>query len=313
MALIEIENLTKIYKTKSKFQKKYIEKKAVNNISLRIEKGEILGFIGPNGAGKSTTIKMLSGILIPTSGTIKIDQLDPTKNRKKLAYIIGTVFGQKSQLWLHLPPIDTFKLLGNIYDIPNEELKKRIDFFIDKFELSEILYQPVRKLSLGQRIKCEIAASLLHKPKILFLDEPTIGLDIIIKKKIRELIKDMNKEYDTTIILTSHDISDIEKLCNRVVIINKGEIIFENSLKNLKYNFLNKKVISLKTSNKINLNIKGIKTLKHKEFSAKIEVDTKEKQLKKVIDELMEKNEILDINIADIPLEEIIEMIYKYN
>jgi len=347
MALIEIKNLTKKYKINTKVAKdlsntedkqirnnttkpnnihkiknKFINKNklnlkkkteilAVDNISFEIEQGEILGFIGPNGAGKSTTIKMLSGILTPTSGSIKINGLTPYKHRKKLSYIIGTVFGQKSQLWLHLPPLETFKLLGDIYDIPQNKLKRRIDFLIEQFDLKDILYQPVRKLSLGQRIKCEIAASLLHKPEILFLDEPTIGLDIIIKKSIRELIKSMNKNYGTTIILTSHDIADIEKLCKRIIIINHGKIIYDNTLNNLKYNFLNKKVISLKTSNNINLNIPEIKILKQKDFSAKIEVDTDKKPLKNIIDSLLEKNDILDINISDIPLEEVIEMIFK--
>jgi len=314
MNAISVKDLSKTYtiiQKKGLLKNLKIEKKAVDNISFSIEKGEILGFIGPNGAGKSTTIKMMSGILRPTSGDISILSLDPQKQRKKLAYKIGTVFGQKSQLWIHLPPYDTFQLLGKIYDLPKNILKQKIEEFTEYFDLSDIIYQPVRKLSLGQRIRCEIASSLLHEPEILFLDEPTIGLDIIVKKNIRDLILEMNKKYRTTIILTSHDVSDIEKLCDRTIIINNGKIVYEDSVKILKYNFLQKKLISLKTENEINLSIDGIEILKEKKYSAKIEINTKIKPLHEYIDRLIQLNNVLDINISDIPLEEIIGNIYK--
>lgn len=301
--IVEAKNLTK------QFVK---EKKAVDNISFDISKGEILGFIGPNGAGKSTTIKMLSGILSPTEGFITVLGYNPTKERKKLARHIGTVFGQKSQLWMHLPPIETFKLLGVLYDIDKNILNQRIEKFVELFELKEIMNSQVRRLSLGERIKCEIAASLIHNPKVLFLDEPTIGLDVVIKKVIRDLIIKMNKEGNVTILLTSHDIGDIEKLCDRVIIINNGKVVFENSMKFLKYNFLGKKIVSIKTENPTDIKqIEGINILKQKDYSAKIEVDTKINSIKDIIDYIVATNTILDITIDDIPLEEVISEIYN--
>ncbi|KYC44969.1 MAG: Trehalose/maltose import ATP-binding protein MalK [Candidatus Methanofastidiosum methylothiophilum] len=305
MKAVEVKNLTK------EFVK---GKKAVDNISFDINKGEILGFIGPNGAGKSTTIKMLSGILTPTEGSISVLGFNPTKERKKLAKSIGTVFGQKSQLWMHLPPIETFKLLGVLYDVNSKILKERIDKFTELFELKEIINTQVRKLSLGERIKCEIAASLIHNPEVLFLDEPTIGLDVVIKKVIRDLIIKMNQDEQVTILLTSHDIGDIEKLCDRVIIINNGKVVFENSMKFLKYNYLGKKIISVKTENIFALNeLEGVTILKQKDYSAKLEVDSRVNSIKDIIDMIVSKNIILDITIDDIPLEEVIGQIYKNN
>jgi len=243
MSIIEVKNLNKEFKIKEKekgikgsiksiVKPKYKEINAVDNISFSVEKGEILAFIGPNGAGKSTTIKMLTGILYPTSGNIEVMGLNPSKQRKQLAYKIGTVFGQKEQLWMHLTPYDNFKFFGAIYDIPDSFVEKRIEELKITFELETFINTPVKNLSLGQRIRCEIAAALIHKPEILFLDEPTIGLDPVVKETIRTLIKRMNKEYKTTIFLTSHDVGDIEKLCKRVIIINNGKIIMDDTMEN---------------------------------------------------------------------------------
>ena len=209
MTAISIKNLSKEFRVKTKkkgfkgslkslVKPKYKIIKAVDNISFSIEKGEMVAFIGPNGAGKSTTIKMMTGILYPNKGNIDVLGLNPTKDRKKLAYEIGCVFGQKEQLWTHLSPYDNFKFFGAIYDIPKQRVEKKIKEFVDLFEIEEFLNTPVRNLSLGQRIRCEIIASLIHEPKILFLDEPTIGLDPVVKENIRTLIKRMNKEYKTT-------------------------------------------------------------------------------------------------------------------
>ena len=236
--IIEIKHLSKTFKIKEKekgfkgslksiFKPKYKIKKAVNNLSLTVEKGEVIAFIGPNGAGKSTTIKMLTGILTPTKGEAIVTGINPAKQRKKLAYKIGTVFGQKEQLWTHLTPYDNFKFFGAIYDLKDYEIERRIKELNDTLELDEFINTPVRNLSLGQRIRCEIAASLIHKPEILFLDEPTIGLDPVVKENIRVLIKRMNKEFGTTIFLTSHDVGDIEKLCKRVIIINDGKVVLD--------------------------------------------------------------------------------------
>ena len=250
MSIIEVKGLNKKFKVKEKekgikgslksiIKPKYKTINAVNDINFNVEQGEMLAFIGPNGAGKSTTIKMLTGILYPTSGEITVLGLNPSKKRKQLAYKIGTVFGQKEQLWTHLTPYDNLKFFGAIYDIPDNEIEERIEELKKTFELDEFINTPVRNLSLGQRIRCEIVAALIHKPQILFLDEPTIGLDPVVKENIRKLIKKMNKEFNTTIFLTSHDIGDIEKLCKRVVIINHGKIIMDDSMKNIKSNYTN--------------------------------------------------------------------------
>ena len=322
MSIIEVSKLSKTFKLKTKekglkgslksiIKPRYKYVKAVNNVSFKVEKGEILAFIGPNGAGKSTTIKMLTGILYNTKGSIKVQGLDPTKDRKKLAYNIGTVFGQKEQLWTHLTPYDNFKFFGAIYDIPNSRVEKKIQELKDLFELEDFINTPVRNLSLGQRIRCEIVASLIHEPKILFLDEPTIGLDPVVKEKIRILIKRMNKEYKTTIFLTSHDIGDIEKLCKRVIIISNGELVLDDTMENLKYRYLNKKIVEVKMKEKVNLDdTDGITILKDKGYNLKLEVDTTKKNVLDAVNMLNPDN-IVDINISNTPLEEIISNIYK--
>ena len=320
--IIEIKHLSKTFKIKEKekgfkgslksiIKPKYRLKKAVNNINLSIDKGEIIAFIGPNGAGKSTTIKMLTGILCPSSGRAMVSGINPAKQRKKLAYKIGTVFGQKEQLWTHLTPYDNFKFFGAIYDLKDYEIEKRMKELNDTLELNDFINTPVRNLSLGQRIRCEIAASLIHKPEILFLDEPTIGLDPVVKENIRVLIKRMNKEFGTTIFLTSHDVGDIEKLCKRVIIINDGKVVLDDSMSNLKYNYLNKKIIEVKMKEKVNLSDEdGITVLKDKGYSLKLSIDVSKKSVSDVI-KMLDTDKIIDINISNEPLENIIANIYK--
>ena len=322
MAVIEVKNLTKNFKVKKKekgfigslksiFKPNYKTIEAVKGIDFEVNEGEVIAFIGPNGAGKSTSIKMMTGILYPTCGTINVLGIDPTKQRKKLAYEIGTVFGQKEQLWMHLTPYDNFKFFGAIYDLTDIESEERIKELVELFDIKDILDTPVRNLSLGQRIRCEIAASLIHRPKILFLDEPTIGLDPVVKESIRKLIKKMNKEYHTTVFLTSHDVSDIEKLCKRVIIINKGAIVLDDSMENLKYHYLNKKIVELKLSHEIDFsNVDGIRVLKRKDNNIKIEVDLKKKSLSDLW-KFINPEYIQDVNISNTPLEEIISDIYK--
>lgn len=322
MAIIEVKKLSKTFRVKLKekglkgslksiFKPKYKLVKAVNNISFEVEKGEIIAFIGPNGAGKSTTIKMLTSIIYPDKGKVSVLGLDSSKERKKLAYEIGTVFGQKEQLWTHLTPYDNFKFFGAIYDIPEQVVEKKIDEYRVLFELDEFINTPVRSLSLGQRIRCEIVASLIHNPKVLFLDEPTIGLDPVVKENIRTLIKRLNKEYKTTIFLTSHDVGDIEKLCKRVIIINNGTIVLDDTMENLKYHYLNKKIVEAKMKEKINLDDEdGIKVLKDKGYNLKVEVDLTKKSISDAI-KLLDPDKVVDINISNIPLENIISDIYK--
>ena len=322
MAIIEVKNLSNDFKVKLKskgfkgslksiIKPSYKTVKAVKNISFEVEKGEVIAFIGPNGAGKSTTIKMLTGILYPDKGDIKVLGIDPRKERKKLAYNIGTVFGQKEQLWMHLTPYDNFKFFGAIYDIPEYAVEKKIEELKQVFELEEFIDTPVRNLSLGQRIRCEIVASLIHEPSVLFLDEPTIGLDPVVKENIRTLIKRMNKEYKTTIFLTSHDISDIEKLCKRVIIINSGQVVLDDSMENLKYHYLNNKIVDVKMKEKVNLEDEdGLTILKDKGYNLKIEVDTKKRSITDAL-KLLNPDNIIDINISNTPLEDIISNIYK--
>ncbi len=258
--IIEVKNLKKVFQKKIKrpglknlLKPEYEEFKAVDGISFKINKGERIAFVGPNGAGKSTTIKMLTGILHPTDGTIKVAGLDPIKDRKKVAYKIGCLFGQKSSLWMHLTAFDSYKLFGAIYDLDEDTTLKRINQLVEMFEIEDLIYTPVRKLSLGQRMICEIVGVLLHEPEIIFLDEPTIGLDIVVKEKVRKLIKDINEKSNVTVFLTSHDVSDIEKLCDRVIIIDKGKIVIDENVKSLKSKYIKKKVVTIKQEETIPL------------------------------------------------------------
>ncbi len=258
--IIEVKNLRKTFERKEKgktlkefFNPKVIEFKAVDNISFEVHKGERIAFVGPNGAGKSTTIKMLTGILHPTSGEIRVAGFNPASQRKKVAYKIGCLFGQKSSLWMHLPAIDSYKLFGAIYDLDDDVALKRINHLIETFKIQDLVNIPVRRLSLGQRMICEIVGVLIHEPEIVFLDEPTIGLDIVVKERVRELIKDINEKSNVTVFLTSHDVSDIEKLCDRVIIIDKGKIVIDEKIEALKEKYLKKKTITIKQEETISL------------------------------------------------------------
>lgn len=322
MKVIEAEELTKNFHVKRKdkgmkgsikaiFHPQTEEIRAVDRVSFGVEEGEVLAFIGPNGAGKSTTIKMLTGILYPDSGRVEVLGIDPVKKRKQLAYQIGTVFGQKEQLWTHLTPYDNFRFFGAIYDLSDEESERRIAELAEIFELADFINTPVRNLSLGQRIRCEIVASLIHKPRVLFLDEPTIGLDPVVKENIRMLIRQMNKELHTTIFLTSHDIGDIEKLCKRIVIVNSGQIVMDDSMAHLKYHYLNKKIVEVKLQEEAVLpQAAGITVLKQKGSHVRLEVDT---SVMKINDALrsIDAEHVEDINISNIPLENIIMEIYR--
>ena len=306
---IIVENLEKNFTVKQKHEKQII--KAVSDVSFNIDKGEIVAFIGPNGAGKSTTIKMLTGIIEPTGGKILVDGLNPSTQRKKLAYSIGCMFGQKSQLYMHLTVRDSYKLLCSIYDINHNEAKKRIDEIADMFEIQDLLDRVVRKLSLGQRMICEIAGSILHKPDIIFLDEPTIGLDLFAKARIRNIIKMLNEERGTTIFLTSHDTGDVEALCNRIIIINNGTLVMDSGIEELKNNYL--------TTKKVNISYDNV--VKQKEFkypvkevnSNKIELllDKTKDNVGDVLSYFTSIGNISDIQIESTPLEDVIKKIYS--
>ncbi|RHR05896.1 ATP-binding cassette domain-containing protein [Ruminococcus sp. AF20-12LB] len=241
MESIAVKNLYKIYKISQRqegftgmvkylFHPQYKEKEAVKGISFSIHQGECVAFLGANGAGKSTTIKMLTGIMKPTEGKISVMGNDPFRERIRNAGNIGVVFGQKTQLWWDIPVKDSFELLHSIYEIPDKDYKGNLDLFKEILELEEFMDQPARKLSLGQRVRADIAAALLHDPPILFLDEPTIGLDVAVKQKVYQFLQYINKEKKTTILLTSHDLKDMEWLCRRLIILEKGEILFDDEI-----------------------------------------------------------------------------------
>lgn len=301
--IIEACNLTKKFRLKKTgkglknlFKPQYKTVIAVNSISFAIKPGERVAFIGPNGAGKSTTIKMLSSILYPTSGEARVLGMIPWSNRRRLAYDIGTVFGQRSQLWYHLPVQDSFALMGKIYNVPEIAFKKRLSRLVRLFEIRDLLNSPTRSLSLGQRMRCEIVASLIHNPKVLFLDEPTIGLDITAKAIIRNLIRQQALEEETTLLLTSHDTDDMEKVCDRVIVINKGKLIFDDSLTTLRDSYLNKKYLEITTES-------GEKIRKV--------IDTRQIPVKKALDELVQTYHVADLTVENPPMEEIIKEIYN--
>lgn len=320
---IELLGLTKKFKTRQKeagllgsfkslFKSNIKEVVAVDNISFSIKKGEIVGFIGANGAGKSTTIKILSGILFPDSGKIQVLGMNPQDERKKLAYRIGCVFGQKPQLWYHLPAIDTFNLFSKIYELDEKEYTQRLKYLVDLFEIKDLLNTPVRKLSLGERMKCEIVASMLHRPEVLFLDEPTIGLDIVAKQKIRELILELNRKEKVTILLTSHDTQDIERICKRIIIINHGRLVYDNSLEKLEKTYLKNKIVAVKFISPFKgISLKGVKIIKSEKYLAEFEISTPTISIQKFIDALINKYEIADMDITGVPIEEVITRIYQ--
>jgi ABC-2 type transport system ATP-binding protein len=237
---VRVNNLRKVYevhKRRGLFRREKLDVVSVDGVSFDVPMGQALAFIGPNGAGKSTTIRMLTGILRPTSGDARVLGLTPWKDRAKLAHNIGAVFGQRSQLWYHLPASDTFELLARVYNLDAREFKSRRDELIERFNLAEFLDVPVRKLSLGQRMRAEVAASLLHKPRLLLLDEPTIGLDINARQQLRDLIRQWNREEGLTVFLTSHDTGDIESVAERVIVINHGRLVLDDKVENLRRKF----------------------------------------------------------------------------
>lgn len=287
---------------------------AVKGLNLEIAGGESVAFIGPNGAGKSTTIKMLTGILHPSYGEAQVLGLIPWQDRQRLAFKIGTVFGQKSQLWYHIPPADSFFLLGRIFELDHSAFRQREAELVDRFQLQDFFHVPVRKLSLGQRMRAELAAALLHEPQVLFLDEPTIGLDVVARQNMRGLIKEIN-ELGITVFLTSHDTGDIENLCRRVIMIDNGDIVIDQSINSLKRGHLATKIIRVRLETAVAAlpNIAGAQILKHKGAGIKIALDTAQLSIDELYMRLRELAPIADITIGDPPLEDVIANIYRHN
>jgi ABC-2 type transport system ATP-binding protein len=326
MPVIQVTDLQKTFQSKRKaaglsgsmralIKPEYSTVEAVRGLSFQMEAGELLGFIGPNGAGKSTTIKMLTGILLPSGGQAQVLGYTPWKQRRELAFHIGTVFGQRPQLWYHLPAIDTFALFGKIYEMDERETKKRIGQLSAAFEIGNLLETPVRKLSLGQRMRCEVAASLLHHPKLLLLDEPSIGLDVVAKQRIRDSIRRMAREENVGVLLTSHDAGDLEALCKRVIIINHGQIVYEDRVSNLKRRFLTSKLVEVRYAEEVpqDFSLNGMDVLKVGRYGVKLRFDTNKTPVDRVLTMLSTYGQVMDINISDPPLEEIIGKIYETN
>jgi ABC-2 type transport system ATP-binding protein len=321
--LIKLEGISKSYKIakrasglrqamKALFYREHTIVPALNDISFSIEPGEIVGYIGPNGAGKSTTIKIMSGILVPDKGNCNIMGFTPWKDRVQYVKNIGVVFGQRSQLWWDVPVIDSFELLRDIYKVSQAEYRHNLHLLVEALELESILNSPVRQLSLGQRMRCEIAASLLHSPKILFLDEPTIGLDAVSKIAVRQFIKKINQEKGVTIILTTHDMSDIEALAERVILIGKGTLLYDGSLAELRKRFGTQKTITVEyQENPHPFHIPGTTMLSWSPERAVLSVDTESILISEVIAQLSNKVELIDVAIETRPIEEIIVELYK--
>lgn len=314
MNAVELKNLRKVFLLKKGglFNRYSSEVVAVHGIDLSVAQGESVAFIGPNGAGKSTTIKILTGIMRPSGGTASVLGLTPWSDRTQLAYKIGAVFGQRSQLWYHLPPDDSFELLARIYNLPKSDYVKRRNMLIERFSLGAFLHTPVRKLSLGQRMRAEIAASLLHAPQVIFLDEPTIGLDVIARQELRDLICEWNRDHGLTVFLTSHDAGDIESVAKRVVMINHGRVVLDDRVSNVRRKLLGAKVISAKFQDLPDLLVlDGVTVLERTSYAMKLEVDTETIDIDRVTSAILKAGRVADITIEDPPLEDVIAHIYN--
>ena len=327
--MIKVENLSKEFKISKKypgfkgalrsfFSTEYTIKKAVDDISFEINDGEIVGYIGANGAGKSTTIKMMTGILTPSSGRIIVDGVIPYENREKNAKNIGVVFGQKTQLWWDLAVSETLPLLKDIYGVSDEDYEERMNYFKEILGLDEFFLSPVRTLSLGQRMRADLAAALIHNPKIIYLDEPTIGLDVVVKESVRKAIKDINEKYGTTIILTTHDLNDIEELCNRIIIIDSGKKIYDGELEGVKEQFGYLTTIEIQLKDKSNIEKINFARFKDDDFKlnmkeSKINITFNKNNISSadIIGEVMKKSKVIDFNIKETSIEDIVKKMYK--
>ena len=322
--MIQAENLTKVYKipekdpgvagaVKALFRPRYKSKPAVTDVSFKIEPGEIVGYIGVNGAGKSTTIKMLTGILVPTAGQVQVLGRDPHRDRVANARDVGVVFGQRTQLWWDLAFIESLTMVGRIYDVPDARFKQLIDEFAETLDLKELLKVPIRNMSLGQKMRAELAATLIHEPRIVYLDEPTIGLDLLVKERIREFIKRVNQEKGTTVVLTTHDLGDIEELCKRVMIIDNGALIYDGPLATIKDRFGKYREITFETAADLNgLELPdGAELLEKGERKLSLRFDRTQTSASRVSAAVMSQIEVLDLSLKEPDLSMIVKQIYR--
>ena len=325
--IIEVENLSKHFRSfrrregvwgalQNLFVREYITVRAVDGISFSIEPGEMVGYIGANGAGKSTTIKMLTGILVPTSGRLLANGFVPHRDRTRYTRLLGVVFGQRTQLWWDIAVVESFRLLKEIYEISDADYRARLGLFSEILNVQDYLHTPVRKLSLGERMRCDLAASLLHNPPLLFLDEPTIGLDVVAKDRIREFLKEVNRLHHTTVLLTTHDLADIEELCRRIIVIDKGNVLFDGPLAEMKDRLAEYNQIKffLKDRSQVpRLSLvatDGIACERVDELTYVMRFDRKRHSTAEVIRNLVNTLEVQDIFVEEEPIEDIVKRIY---
>jgi ABC-2 type transport system ATP-binding protein len=310
MGAIVVDELRKTFPGSGRMRKR-APVEAVAGISFAVDAGERLAYIGPNGAGKSTSIKMLTGILHPTSGSAEVLGIVPWQQRRRLAGRIGTLFGQRSQLWFQLTPRQTYGLLARIYRVSAADERARIAELGDLLDASDLFDRPVRGLSLGQRMRCELVASMLHQPEVLFLDEPTIGLDLVAKARFRDLIVRINEQRGTTILLTSHDVSDIEQVARRVIVINHGRLIYDDRVSQMRRALMGTKMVDVRFEHPPGtIEIDGARLVKLTGAGAKLVVDTERRPIRAVLDDLLDRYQVVDISVSDPPLEEIVSHIY---
>ena len=321
MPIIQTRNLRKVFRTVKRrtgalgalatlFTREYVERVAVEGVTMSLEAGELVGYIGPNGAGKSTTIKMLTGILVPTSGEIVVAGLVPYRERKRNARNIGVVFGQRSQLYWDLPLVESFELLRAIYNVPRERYRRNLAAFVDLLEMGDFLQTPVRQLSLGQRMRGDFAGALLHDPAIVYLDEPTIGLDVVAKEAIRQFIARMNAERGTTIILTTHDLADVERLCRRIVMIDEGRLVYDGEVERLKEQYGTHRTLVVQLTEPQPIAVDGAEIESQDGNIVRLRFDRRTISADQLIRRIAERYSITDVSIEEPELESIIRRIY---
>jgi ABC-2 type transport system ATP-binding protein len=321
-AAIEVQDLRKVFKLRERrpgvgalrqlLSPRTRDAVAVEGVSFRIAAGERVAFIGQNGAGKSTTIKMLSGVLFPSAGRASVAGHCPWREQKALSYRIGTVFGQRTQLWYHLPAADSFELLKHVYDQRGHDYDKRRAELIEAFAIGPHLHKPVRQLSLGERMRCEVVASLLHTPDVLFLDEPTIGLDVSAKATIREVIRDESERHGRTLLLTSHDTVDMERVCERAIVIHQGRILLDRSISALRRGYIRQKRVVLQTAEaELNLTLPGVRVVQRAPHRLELEVDVSVTSIEQLIQTVLHTGHLHDLTIEDPPMDEIVQAIYE--
>ena len=323
MPIITVEHLSKHFKVhkrrtgfwgnlSSTVSRQHNIIKAVDDVNFTLERGELVGYIGANGAGKSTTIKMLTGILVPTSGHIDVMGLTPYRNRRENTRRIGVVFGQRTQLWWDLPVIDSFELLKHIYEIPQNLYKQNLEFFSELLQLQPFLSTPVRRLSLGQRMRCDLTAALLHNPEILYLDEPTIGLDVVAKEQVRQFLRQVNAEHQVTVILTTHDLNDVEKVCQRLIIIDNGKIIYDGGIDDLKKRYGKTRMLIVDLAQAYSdIQLEGVDLTRRDGNRIWLAFDRDTISASEVIAQLTARYEIQDLTISEPEIEEIVRRIYE--